>query len=356
MAIQEQLDKLHQGVNAWVIWRIQQPGMYVDLSRADLSRADLSRADLSRADLSGADLSGADLSGADLSGAILRRAILSGADLRRANLREANLSGANLSGANLSGANLSRAFLRETFLGRANLSGADLSIANFNGTNLREANLSGTTMFQTTFNDLDLRPVKGLETIQHLGPSGITTSTLERSEGNIPDLFLKGAGLSDTFITYARSLVQSPIQYYICVLSYSNKDELFAKRLHNDLQQEGVRCWFAAEDMHIGDKIKYGIDEALRLYDKLVLILSEHSLQSDWVVDEVEKALSRETQSIPNVLYPVRVDQAILTCTESWTQKIKETRQIGNFEHWNEPEQYQESFKQLLRALNARKE
>jgi hypothetical protein len=57
-----------------------------------------------------------------------------------------------------------------------------------------------------------LHQIKGLETIHHIGPSGISTSTLERSEGDIPEVFLRGAGLSDSFITYARSLVQRPIQ------------------------------------------------------------------------------------------------------------------------------------------------
>ncbi len=63
-----------------------------------------------------------------------------------------------------------------------------------------------------------------------------------RSEGDIPDVFLRGAGLSDTFITYARTLVQNPIEYYTCFMSYSSKDKEFAERLYADLQHKGVRC------------------------------------------------------------------------------------------------------------------
>ncbi len=83
-------------------------------------------------------------------------------------------------------------------------------------------------------------------------------------------------------------------------------------------KQEGVRCWFAPEDMNIGDKIRNRIEESIRLYDKLLLILSKHSITSKWVAHEVERALNKEPQGIPNVLYPVRVDKAIMTCTEPW--------------------------------------
>jgi hypothetical protein len=117
--------------------------------------------------------------------------------------------------------------------------------------------------------------VKGLETVQHDGPSIIGTSTLERSQGDIPEIFLRGAGLSDTFIEYAHALVQKPIDYYTCFISYSSKDEVFAKRLYSDLQSAGVRCWFAPKDMDIGDKILQRNNESIKMYDKLLLVLSK---------------------------------------------------------------------------------
>jgi hypothetical protein len=47
---------------------------------------------------------------------------------------------------------------------------------------------------------------------------------------------------------------QLAIQYYSCFISYSSKDDAFAKRLHADLQNTGVRCWFAPHDLPIGAK------------------------------------------------------------------------------------------------------
>src|SRR5215831_15834638 len=48
----------------------------------------------------------------------------------------------------------------------------------------------------------------------------------------------------------------------------------FAGRLHADLQSKGVRFWFAPHDVQGGGTLHEQIDEAIRLYDKLLLILS----------------------------------------------------------------------------------
>ena len=38
-------------------------------------------------------------------------------------------------------------------------------------------------------------------------------------------------------------------------ISYSTKDQDFDERLHTDLQDKGVRCWFAPEDVQGGKKL-----------------------------------------------------------------------------------------------------
>ena len=232
-----------------------------------------------RSDLRGADLSGANLSGADLSGADL-----SGADLSRANLSEADLSGANLSGANLSGANLSG----------ADLSGADLSGANLSGADLSGADLAW-PFFETILSNVDLSGCKDLETVHHDGPSTIDIRTLQRS-GPLPLAFLRGVGLPDTLIDVSALAVGpgDPVLLVLHQLLLEGRE--FAHRLHADLQDKGVRCWFAPEDMKIGAKILDTIDEAIRLRDKVLLVLSEASIASDWVEDEVTKAFAEERQ------------------------------------------------------------
>src|SRR5205807_633320 len=180
------------------------------------------------------------------------------------------------------------------------------------------ANLSKATIGWTTFGDVDLRLVKGLEIVLHLGPSYISTRTLSRSQGDIPEVFLKGAGVDDTFITYIRSLVGKAIEYNSCFISYSSKDQGFTERLYADLQSKGVRCWFAPEDMKIGDKIRQRIDETIRLYDKLLLVLSEYSVASEWVEFEVEAALEKERKEKRTVLFPIRLDDHVMQSHTAW--------------------------------------
>src|SRR5438270_623390 len=82
----------------------------------------------------------------------------------------------------LSGADLSKAHFIKANLSDTNLSGADLSDANLFGANLSDANLyetdlSGAIAGKTNFGNVNLRTVKGLETVDHWGPSTIGADT-----------------------------------------------------------------------------------------------------------------------------------------------------------------------------------
>ena len=171
-------------------------------------------------------------------------------------------------------------------------------------------------MGYTSFGDNALTTVKRLETVQHYGPSTIGLDTIYKFKGSITEVFLRGAGVPEDFIVYMRSLVGKPIDFYSCFISYSSQDDDFAQRLHADLQQQGVRCWFAPEDLKIGDKFRTRIDESIRIYDKVMVVLSENSIPSGWVEKEVETAFEREQREKKLVLFPIRLDDAVMD-TES---------------------------------------
>jgi GTPase SAR1 family protein len=173
------------------------------------------------------------------------------------------------------------------------------------------------------------------------------------SQGKIPEVFLKEAGVPDSFIDYMRSLVGSPIDYYSCFISYSSKDQAFAERLYADLHSKGVRCWFAPHDMRIGDEIRPRIDESIRIHDKLLLVLSESSLASTWVKKEVETAFEKEAQQNTLVLFPVRLDDTMMHTPQVWAADIRRMRHIGDFTRWENQDEYQKAFDRLLRDLKA---
>jgi uncharacterized protein YjbI with pentapeptide repeats len=385
MADEEHVALLTQDVDAWNAWRRENMGVRPDLREADLSGARLSGADLLRANLGGANLGGAHLSGArlseaelgeaDLRGAVLGGAHLSGADLRdaelggadlrgadfiEANLRRAHLGRADLRGAKLIEADLGRADLREANLGGADLREANLGGAHLGGANLSEAtlggaNLGGATLHKTIFGDTNFAGATGLETCRHVGPSILDHQTLQKS-GPLPLAFLRGVGLPETLIEYLPSLLNQPIQFYSCFISYSGKDQEFAERLHVDLQSKGVRCWFAPHDMPIGAKILDALDEAIRLRDKVLLILSENAIASDWVEGEVTRALDEERTRKQVVLFPVRIDDAVVQTSEAWARLLRGQRNIGDFTRWKDHDSYRKSFERVLRDLKVSQE
>jgi hypothetical protein len=250
-----------------------------------------------------------DLYKAILSEANLNDANLSEANLNRAFLDRASLIAARLSDANLSNANLIEAVLRGAVLSGARLMGANLAVADLSMTILRGANLSEAYLAATTFGNNDLSQVKGLDTVDHGGPSSIGIDTLYQSGGKIPEIFLRGCGVPDALIEYLPSLLgaMQPIQFYSCFISYSTKDEEFAQRLYERMQSHHLRVWFALEDMKGGQKTHEQIDQAIRVYDKLVLVLSEQSIQSEWVMTEIRKARKAELRDKRRKLFPIRL-------------------------------------------------
>ena len=198
--------------------------------------------------------------------------------------------------------------------------------------------------------NVDFTSVTGLETCVHRRPSIIDYRTIQKS-GSLPLAFLRGVGLPDSLIEYLPSLLNQAIQYYSCFISYSSEDQDFADRVHADLQNNGVRCWFAPHDMPIGGKILDEIDVAIRLRDKVLLILSEHSIKSDWVEDEVSKAFEEERKRGQIVLFPLRIDDAVMDTNEAWAAKLRAQRHIGDFRQWKDHDGYKKSFERVLRDL-----
>ena len=143
----------------------------------------------------------------------------------------------------------------------------------------------------------------------------------------------------------------------------SNKDQEFAERLHADLQHKGVRCWFAPHDIQGGRKLHEQIDQAIRIHERLLLILSAHSMHSEWVKTEIAKARQREVREKRRVLFPVRLVlyEAIRDweCFDADTGKdsAREIREyfIPDFSNWKNYDAYQVAFQRLLRDLKPKR-
>lgn len=327
-------------VKHWNEWRKQHPKV-----KPDLRGVDLGKADLSMADLHGADLRKSDMRNAKLFGANLVSTRFGGANLNRANLGMADCAGADFSRADL---------------GEVDFSDAYLGAVNFTRAHLRNANVSSSTMSRTKLIDIDLSRVRGLKKVRHKAPSSIGIDTIYRSHGQIPSEFLRGAGVPENFIEYMNSLTGTAFEYYSCFISYSSKDQDFAERLYADLQTNGVRCWFAPHHVQSGKKLHEQIDAAIRLHERLLLILSPDSINSEWVKTEIAKARQREVKEERRVLFPVKIGISFeqlkdWECFDPDTGKdlAREIRgyYIPDFSNWKSHDLYQEEFAKLLRDL-----
>jgi len=311
-----------------------------------------SKADLSNADLMGADLRGADLRDADLRDSDLSNANLWDADLMGANLMSADLSNAKLGNTNLSNANLKAANLMGADLIGADLRGADLRIAVLQKTTFYEMKLDENTKIGfTIFADVDLSEVKNLDIVNNQFPSSISIDTIMKSKGKISKVFLKRAGVPQNIIDYLDSFIYKPIDFYSCFISYSSNNADFAERLYSDLMQKNIRCFYAPEDMKTGDKLRDRIEESIKIYDKLLLVLSEDSINSQWVEAEVEAALEKEKKQNSTVLFPIKIDDSIMDIDKGWASLIRRTIHIGDFTKWKTHDDYQEAFERLLKDL-----
>ena len=296
MANPEHVAKLKEGAEAWNAWR----------------EASDETPDLSGAEIYGDSLDEYDLRSSDLSGA---------------KLYDVTFQHVHCDDCSFEGAVIYRAAFYDTTIKKCNFRQATIANTTFGWCSFDQSDFAEATLVDNTFGHLSLRSVRGLDTVEAMSNS-IGIETFFRS-GGLPDSFLRGSGIPEAFIQYAASLVGKAIEYYSCFLSYSSKDDEFARRLYNDLQGKNVRTWFAPEDLKIGDRFRSRIDETIRSHDKLVIILSANSVASDWVETEVESAMERERKEGKEVLFPIAIDDEGFTSQQPWAADIRRKRHIG---------------------------
>jgi uncharacterized protein YjbI with pentapeptide repeats len=338
MANPEHIQQIRQGVTAWNKWRKQNEEIEPDLSGIKLDGAFLNKSNFSFVNLANASL-------------------------KNASLLEANFRGANLSGAYLNHTGLQRSDLKNADLSSADFTGAKLIHANLSYANLRGAKFNDAYFGWTTVGETNLGEADGLETVVHFGPSIIGIETLYKAQKRIPAVFLRGCGIPDSFLEYLPWMIgnEQVLQFYSCFISYTTKDETFAETLYKRLRDAHIRVWFASEDIKGGEKIHEQIEHAIQIHDRLLIILSEHSLQSEWVMTEIRNARKVEMYEQRRKLFPIRlVDMETIKAwkcfdTDSGKDLAVEVREyfIPDFSNWKNPNTFEKALDRLLKDLRS---
>lgn len=125
------------------------------------------------------------------------------------------------------------------------------------------------------------------------------------------------------FANFVVSLAEEkPMRFRSCFISFASEDQLFAERLHSDLEAAGINCWKWDHDARTGRELWAEIDDAIRRHEKVVLIASRNSLTSPAVNREIERAIRLEDErqqkkavgqyiGDTHVLFPVTLDRYI---------------------------------------------
>ena len=145
--------------------------------------------------------------------------------------------------------------------------------------------------------------------------------------------------------------VHAVIQINPLFVSYSHDDAAFVDAVGGLFVTNGVRYWRDIHDATAG-KLEKQIDRAMWLNPTVVLVLSEHSVRSDWVEWEATKARQLEKELRRDVLCPVALDDSWKTC--DWPDPLRQQilkYNILDFSSWRDQAFFDRQFRKLLDGL-----
>jgi hypothetical protein len=287
-------------------------------ARLDLTDSDLSGLRLRGAMLDHANFAGARLVGVDFTDSRLQEANFGGAHLIRANLDNARCGGSSFAGALLCAASLQHAYLVRCDLSGANLAGADLESAL-----LTHARIAGAILDHTKLVDADLHGIVGLDEVRHQGPCELGTHALLRFGHELPAAFLRGVGLSDGFIRYLPAIISSarPIDFCSIFICAASADIELARRLHNDLQAAGVRCWLRRASDERAE-----LDGTIHLHDRSIVLCSAQSLSDPVISNELAAAARPGNRTVY-----LRLDEAAVVPAGATTCDFRKWTDFRNY-------------------------
>lgn len=123
-------------------------------------------------------------------------------------------------------------------------------------------------------------------------------------------------------------------------LSHNHKDKEFVRRLAQDIESHGIRVWLDEAEMRIGDSLVQKIREGIDSVDYFAVILSEHSVNAPWVVNELDVAMNYQIQG------KIKVLPIVLSLIELPSFLIGKL--YGNFTNSNN---YNEQLKSLINSM-----
>jgi hypothetical protein len=117
-------------------------------------------------------------------------------------------------------------------------------------------------------------------------------------------------------------------------------------------KEKGIRFW---RDVHhaTSGRLEKQIDRAIRLNPTVLLVLSTHSVQSDWVEHEARLACQLEKELGRDIICPVALDDSWKMC--HWPARLREQimeYNILDFSKWEDEAFFGRMFTKLIDGLD----
>jgi hypothetical protein len=129
------------------------------------------------------------------------------------------------------------------------------------------------------------------------------------------------------------------------------KDTPFAETLYRSLQDAGVRVFRDRFEVLPGESLHDQVIEAIHQHDRLIVVLSDNGMASDWARQEIELAWYHKRDS----LVPIRLCE--IDRVQGWTEKYETLPDLAvlfpvlDFSAWREEGDYARTVSLLLRSL-----
>lgn len=94
-------------------------------------------------------------------------------------------------------------------------------------------------------------------------------------------------------------------------ISYKSDDSALAMKVVKALEENGIPCWIAERNIRAGSNYAMDIPSAIREATFFVLILTEKSQESPWVLKELDAAITQRKMILPLMVGSFQINDAM---------------------------------------------
>lgn len=92
-------------------------------------------------------------------------------------------------------------------------------------------------------------------------------------------------------------------------ISHSSVDKAFVTKLAAELQEHGIASWVDEAELHFGDSLLTKLSDAIEQIALVLAVISESSVDSAWVRQELEWAMTKEIRDRRITVIPILIQQ-----------------------------------------------